>query len=69
MAETTGIEPATLCVTGIRSNQLSYVSKIGLAKVLPPIYEFAMLNQTNIPPLMHISDLRYCLDLPLARKS
>lgn len=49
--------------------QLSYNPKTGLAKVPPPIYEFATLNQTNIPPLMHILDLGYCLDLPLARKS
>ena len=37
MAGTTGLEPATYCVTGSRSNQLSYapVSKIVFKNLLP----------------------------------
>ena len=33
LAERTGLEPATLCVTGRYSNQLNYRSKLQLAKL------------------------------------
>ena len=39
MAEVTGLEPATFCVTGRRSNQLSYTSKV-LCKYLRPAAVF-----------------------------
>ncbi len=38
MAGTTGLEPATSCVTGMRSNQLNYV----------PVHTFNHKNATTI---------------------
>ena len=35
MAGTTGLEPATSCVTGMRSNQLNYVPDFLYAREIP----------------------------------
>ena len=47
MAGTTGLEPATYCVTGSRSNQLSYAPKI----VFRIQYTVSSISSTKYPIL------------------